>query len=251
MKKLSILFILLILLFSATGCENSQEVSKVEAENKNLNSKITELNKKVSDLEKQVDEYKNGPDRRLAEIKNLFEKKDYDKVISLTKELSELHPGSAQATEAKKLSSQAEKVKADEKKKADEEASKTISDKVKSLIRIKSVSCSTPNSANGVDLFIVWQNKSNKDVKYAYFIAEAYNAVGDTVQCQIRRDSKRKCQVTGPIKPEEWFGNDGRRWENAWYNNTIVKAVITEIELTYMDGTTETIKDDDVNYAIY
>ena len=36
-----------------------------------------------------------------------------------------------------------------------------------------------------------------------------------------------------------------------WYNNTIVRAELQEINIEYMDGTTATLKGDDLKYVQY
>ena len=52
---------------------------------------------------------------------------------------------------------------------------------------------------------------------------------------------------TGPIDPEGFQQN--LVFENAWYNNSILLAHISKIELEYMDGTRETITDRDIDFS--
>lgn len=82
----------------------------------------------------------------------------------------------------------------------------------KSIIRIAHTEVSRPNSADGVDFTIFWNNKSNKIIKYITFSVEPYNAVGDKVTCDIRNYSRFNGQVTGPIKKimakEDIYGSD-------------------------------------------
>lgn len=89
----------------------------------------------------------------------------------------------------------------------------------------------------------VWKNTSNKTVKYATFYWYPYNAVGDVMHCRTRTARRGRAAggtVTGPIKPGQTDGY-GSRWECLWYNSTIKKAYLYEIELEYMDGTSKTI----------
>ena len=95
---------------------------------------------------------------------------------------------------------------------------------------------SEPNSAGGVDLNIIWKNKSKRTVKYARFEVSAINAVNDEVYSEISvYDSPIYVKVTGPIKPNQTEGYD-TYWDCVWYNSTIQKCKIRSVELEYMDG---------------
>jgi hypothetical protein len=114
----------------------------------------------------------------------------------------------------------------------------TIAQKQASLkdsIQIIKSYTSTPNSAGGVDLHIVWKNKTKRVVKYANFRVSAINAVGDEVRSEIGHYGT--AVVTGPIKPNSVNGYN-TYWDCMWYNSTIKKCVITSVELEFFDGTT-------------
>ena len=108
-------------------------------------------------------------------------------------------------------------------------------EKMQSIIRVSKLWTSDPNSAGGVDLHIVWQNKSDKPIKYCTFNVVPYNAVNDIMECRIRGRSEFVGTVTGPIEPGGW-GDNGRFWSCAWYNRTITRAELFEINIEYMDG---------------
>lgn len=122
----------------------------------------------------------------------------------------------------------------------------------KELIRIKSITTSKPNSANGVDLKIQWTNMSEKEIKYITFTAYPVNAVGDIVECTIRTKNKGqfKGQETGPIKKGEG-SKTGYVYENAWYNNTIVKAILMQVDIQYMDGSMVSLSGQKLDEVIY
>lgn len=122
----------------------------------------------------------------------------------------------------------------------------------KELIRITSVTTSEPNVAGGVDLDIKWTNMSDKIIKYITFTAYPVNAVGDIVECTIRTRNKGEFrgQQTGPINKGEG-SKSGYVYENAWYNNTIIKATIMQIDIEYMDGTKVTLSPLQVDEVIY
>jgi hypothetical protein len=119
---------------------------------------------------------------------------------------------------------------------------------LKDLIKIIKVYTSPPNSAGGVDVHTIWTNKSNKTVKYISFQWVPYNAVGDIVSCEIRGEIQKGGRVTGPIKPGQTYGYN-YSWECEWYNNTITRAKLMEIEIEYMDNTAVKIEYPDIQYV--
>lgn len=116
---------------------------------------------------------------------------------------------------------------------------------VKKTIKIKSAYLSRPNSASGVDAYFYYKNVSDKTIKYLVWIGYPMNAVGDRVSCEIRGYRDYRGQDTGPIKPGK---SSGGCWSCAWYNWTAKKLILTGIEIEYMDGSTFTIKEDEIEY---
>lgn len=266
LKRASLSFLILINILFLSSCNNDNaaglkniqlENNKLSTENSNLQSEKDKLNERIRTLESEVDELKNGADRRLNEIQEMYANKFYDEAVKSAKLLSERHPGSKESIAANKIVKQIESIKAEENRKKaaleikqKQEAERSAKDKARSIIRVKSVHTSSPNSASGVDLNIVWQNKSNDIIKYADFAVEAYNAVGDAVKCDISRESIFSGRVTGPINPGQWYGND-TRWKCAWYNYSIKSAKLTQIVIEYMNGSTTTLTGQDLVYVKY
>lgn len=131
---------------------------------------------------------------------------------------------------------------------------------VQKIIQIRSVYVDDIDSVGGVDMIIQWKNTSSKTIKYIRFTAEPYNAVGDRVPCKIRGYDNFVGKCTGPFEPEYtswWYWeydntyNGGSLWSNCWYNNTVKKIRITQINIEYMDGTTEIISNEYTDYAFY
>lgn len=96
-----------------------------------------------------------------------------------------------------------------------------------------------PNSQGGVSVLYTIQNVGTKTIKYYTLYFVPYNAVHDPVACRISDATKFGGVGTGPIEP---MGSQvDRLLENAWYNNTIIRAELVEVEIEYMDGSTEVI----------
>lgn len=119
-------------------------------------------------------------------------------------------------------------------------------DHLKHTIKIKSAYLSSPNSASGVDAIVYYVNKSKKTIKYLTWEGNAINAVGDMVPCDIRNYYSYRGKDTGPIKPGK---TGGGTWSCAWYNWTAKKLKLVQIEIEYMDGSTETITESEIKYV--
>ena len=117
---------------------------------------------------------------------------------------------------------------------------------VKKTIKITSAYLGRPNSASGVDAYFYYKNMSDKTIKYLVWVGYPMNAVGDRVSCDIRGYRDFRGQDTGPVKPGK---TSGGCWGCAWYNSTAKKLILTGIEIEYMDGSTFTIKENEIEYV--
>ncbi len=104
-------------------------------------------------------------------------------------------------------------------------------------IVITSIYPSRPNSAGGVDVHITFINKSDKTIKYVTFGVAPYNAVGDRVSSEIGDRSFARLETTGPYKPGH--GSSSGYWGCIWYNYSIRRIKLNNVEIEYMDGTEE------------
>lgn len=118
---------------------------------------------------------------------------------------------------------------------------------LKNTVRIKKAYLSSPNSAGGIDVTIVFKNVSNKTIKYFRWTGYPINAVGDPVSCTIRDYTESGGTATGPIKPGATYGY-GKIWECVWYNYSAKKLILTEVNIEYMDGSSITIGKNELKY---
>lgn len=214
------------------------------------------LEERVKTLESELDELRSGGARRLGEAQHAFHAGDFTKTISIAEELGRLHPNTSESTQATALANQARerldevtRLRAAEAEAERRDRERSTRDRVRDVVRVQRVWTDRPNSAGGVDLNIVWQNRSAKTVKYAYFTLVPYNAVGDAVACSIRDYSEYTAEVTGPIRPGQTYGG-GMPWENAWYNNTIKRARVEQIRIVYTDSTWVRFSEDEARFAL-
>ena len=93
----------------------------------------------------------------------------------------------------------------------------------------------TPNSVGGVSIGIGYRLlNAQKTIKYITFTVVPYNAVGDSVNCDVSREFSRGLCVTGPLTSQK--GECWSIWENCWYNSTITCAVIKKVVIEYVGG---------------
>ena len=98
-----------------------------------------------------------------------------------------------------------------------------------------------PNSVGGVDVRLRFVNTSNYDFKYVTFTLVPYNRVGDIAPSDIGNKTDAYLRLVGPIKSDG--GVHGTTWETVWYNGTISCVKLVEIEITYMSGRVENLRD--------
>lgn len=81
--------------------EANRKVKKLEIDNGELESTVTVLNSKIDELE-------NGASSKLVEIKNAYEKSEWQKVIELASKLHEKYNGSEEDKQAQEMASQSQ-----------------------------------------------------------------------------------------------------------------------------------------------
>lgn len=121
-------------------------------------------------------------------------------------------------------------------------------------LKVKNLSCghkdynggfvSSPNSAGGVSVTGNFFSDDPRTIKYIILRFMPYNQVGDAVTCSIKGVSDFGLKCTGPYAPNKYHSFYG---ENLWYNHSITSVKITNVLITYMDGTEELIEGSKVN----
>ena len=102
------------------------------------------------------------------------------------------------------------------------------------------------NSAGGVSIRHSIKNNSSKVMKYVTIYFEPYNSVGDKVSTTIGNHySLFSIKITGPVEAGE--NSQGLIAKNAWYNRTISSCRLVKAEIEYMDGTTESLSESQID----
>lgn len=98
---------------------------------------------------------------------------------------------------------------------------------------------SSSNSVGGRDVTFYYTNKSPKTIKYLNWVAGFKNAVGDSVECDVRDYIIFIGTDTGPVKTNH---SSGGYWRAVIYNYSATKMLLYEIRIDYMDGSSLKIK---------
>lgn len=104
--------------------KGEKENKELAAQNKELKSQNEELTAQNIELVSKNDELENGARRQLADIKNAFEKGEWETVIDLASTLHEKYNGSSEDAEAQKLAKTSKKNIEEEKAKREAEKAK-------------------------------------------------------------------------------------------------------------------------------
>ena len=91
--------------------------------------------------------------------------------------------------------------------------------------------------AVSVDLKI--KNLKGKSIKYITVYLTPINAVGDPVECSVRSLSTRGVIFTGPLDSGAFTEGIFR---DAWFNTSIVDAMLDHVVVEYLDGEKELYK---------
>lgn len=178
----------------------------------------------------------------MEQVNKLKQDTNYSEAINIMEETKKFYSDDRDfldlLTEVKKLQ-QTKESEEKERKKVEE---------IKSAIKIIKIWTDRPNSAGGVDLYINWENLSDKTIKYVYFTVSPYNSVNDTVRCTIRNYSSFTAQDDGPYSKGQGMKGTRYCWENAWYNYSIKGAKLENVRILYMDGTSVDIPEKYTNY---
>lgn len=93
------------------------------------------------------------------------------------------------------------------------------------------------NSAGGIRLTFKAKNISGNEIKYVRFKVYLKNAVGDSVEDEIKGTSYVDVEIIGPVKNQNTVSMSE---EIIGYCDTCARIDINDVTLVYTDGTTET-----------
>lgn len=200
-------------------------------------------NSDYANLEGKLTDTKNKLKQDVLEqVNKLKQEKNYIEAINIMEETKKFYSDDRDfldlLSEVKKLQ-QTKQSEEKERKKVEE---------IKSSIKIIKIWADRPNSAGGVDLYINWENLSDKIIKYVYFTVSPYNSVNDIVKCTIRNYSSFTAQDDGPYSKGQGLKGTRYYWENAWYNYSIKGVKLENVKILYMDGTSLDISEKYINY---
>jgi hypothetical protein len=105
-----------------------------------------------------------------------------------------------------------------------------------------------PHSAGGVTVDIDFQNVSGKTIRSVVFTLTPYDQNGNQVACEVSKKCETELNATGYFRSDGGFYS--RNWENVWYSSTIKYLQVNAVAITYLDNSTQTIKNPDDLYKM-
>lgn len=127
---------------------------------------------------------------------------------------------------------------------------KAAIEEARSIIRVKRLWFSRPDSAGGVELYFNFTNNSDKVIKYINFGATFYNAVGDIATCSIKRQTINYCTVTGPYAKGKGMSGSNYYW-GKFYSWQFATVKLSYLNIEYMDGSEVTLSNEQLEYVQY
>ena len=94
----------------------------------------------------------------------------------------------------------------------------------------------------GVSVIFSVKNNTGRTIKYLHFWFVAYDGVGEQV------DDRQGVKFTGPLVDGGIKNNV--IFSNAWHSNTIKTVKVLYVRVDYMDGTTESLNADEIEYSL-
>lgn len=197
----------------------------------------------LSDLSNLHAEAENNWKQALFdEMKSAYANEDWGKSVTCAIDILQYFPGTAEAAEAETIQNDAK----ENARNANDSARK---ENARSQLRISRCWVIGPDSANGYELHINYENKSEKTIKYFRFGVTFYNAVGDPIKTW-RIDSIEYCEDVGPIGTGAGQSGNSGYW-GKYYDSPIDHPEIVYIHVEYTDGSTWELSDDEISAVQY
>ena len=94
---------------------------------------------------------------------------------------------------------------------------------------------------NSIAVMLDFKNDSWKTIESVIFFFLPFNAIHRIVPNNANRQEEAKLRLTGAIQPDEIKRHV--YWENVWYSQEIVDVKLMRIDISYTDGSIESLCD--------
>ena len=92
---------------------------------------------------------------------------------------------------------------------------------------------------NSIAVMLDFKNDSWKTIESVIFFFLPFNAIHRIVPNRARGEEEAKLRLIGAIQPDEIKRHV--YWENVWYSREIVEVKLMRIEISYVDGSIESL----------
>ena len=103
-----------------------------------------------------------------------------------------------------------------------------------------------PDDKDSVAVMLDFKNDNPKAIEAVIFVFLPYDAVNRIVSSGARKQPETRLRFVGVIQP-----NEIKRhvyWENVWYSQEIVQVKLMKVDITYADGSMESLNDRQIHF---
>ena len=112
--------------------------------------------------------------------------------------------------------------------------------------RKKHLVAGQPGDKNSIAVMLDFKNDSRKTIETIIFFFYPYNMADNIVFDRKRRQEETRLRYLGNVQPDEIRRNI--YWENVWYSREIVQIKLMKIDISYTDGSVESLSGHQIHF---
>lgn len=112
--------------------------------------------------------------------------------------------------------------------------------------RKKHMVAGQPSDKNSIAVMLDFKNDSRKTIGTIVFFFYPYNAANRIVSSRKGRQEEAQLRFMGAVRPNEIRRNV--YWENVWHSREIVRIKLMKIDISYTDGSVESLSSHQIHF---
>ena len=110
----------------------------------------------------------------------------------------------------------------------------------------KRMAAGPSSDKSAVAVMLDFKNDSRKTIKTIVFFFLPFDAINHVVLSRAKGWAQAQLKLMGAIQPDEIKRQV--YWENVWYSQEIAAVKLMRIDIAYTDGSTESLRDDQIHF---
>ncbi|MBD5550543.1 MAG: hypothetical protein HDQ96_05110 [Lachnospiraceae bacterium] len=112
--------------------------------------------------------------------------------------------------------------------------------------RKKHLIAGQPGDKDSIAVMLDFMNDSQKTIEAIIFFFNPYNVANCIVPGRRRGQEETRLRFMGAVRPNEIRRNV--YWENVWYSCEIVRIKLMKIDISYTDGSVESLSGHQIHF---